>query len=198
MRLKSLPGADTIDLGGGELVYLADYVADPEPLQRELLALSGWYQPRLQLFGKSHPTPRLVHFVGDAGVQYRYSGHLHRAAGWPPGLLALRDRLEADCGLRFNCALLNHYRDGADTMGYHSDDEPALGPNPAVASVSLGAERDFALKPKRGGAARTLPLASGSLLLMLPPTQRHWLHALPKRARVTEQRVNITFRHIID
>ena len=198
MRLKSLPGAETIPLVDGELVYLADYVADPDALKAALLALPGWYQPQLQVFGKYHATPRRVHFVGDAGVQYRYSGHLHRAEGWPPGLAALRDRLEEDCGERFNCALLNHYRDGNDTMGYHSDDEPALGDNPTVASVSLGAERDFALKPKRGGRAQTLPLASGALLLMLPPIQRYWRHALPKRAGVDAERVNITFRRIID
>jgi alkylated DNA repair dioxygenase AlkB len=187
-----------IPLSGGGLDYYPAYINEPEQLLTELRDQVEWQQPELQVYGRRHPSPRLVSFVGDPGISYHYSSFCHQANAWPAALQELRRRIEIDTGYRFNCGLLNYYRDGRDCMGYHSDDEPALGSSPCVASVSLGEVRDFCLKPKTGGKAQKIALASGSLLLMLPPTQEHWLHALPARKTQSGGRINITFRHIIN
>ena len=116
----------------------------------------------------------------------------------PAPLLEVKQQLEADFDLRVNSALLNVYRDGSDSMGWHSDDEPELGSAPAIASLSVGAVREFRLRPFPGRASsdyppQTISLEHGSLLLMLPPTQHYWQHSLPRRAH-RGPRINITFR----
>ena len=187
-----------ISLAGGELHYYPRYIESAEACYTQLRDSIDWQQPALEVYGRRHLTPRLVSFVGDAGLGYRYSGHYHRAAPWPPSVLALRDKIANDSGYAFNCALLNYYRDGNDCMGYHSDDEPSLGPDPCIASLSLGCSRDFLLKPKRVKAkSHKINLDSGSLLLMLPPTQQHWQHALPVRRGHMQGRINITFRNVL-
>ena len=171
--------------------------AEAEQLLAELLDNLPWQQPSVRLFGKSHPVPRLQSWHGDPGTGYRYSGLELQPEPWTPSLSRLRDRVSELSGRAFNSVLVNLYRDGQDSMGWHADDEPELGPAPWVASVSLGARRDFALRRK--GSSRTwrsLPLEHNSLLLMPPAMQRRWQHALPKRARVTEPRVNLTFRRV--
>ncbi len=190
-----------IALAGAELVYQADFVADPNALYRALRENVDWQQPKLHIFGRWRLTPRLVSFVGDPGLSYRYSGQSHRATVWPTGLAELRERLAKEYQCEFNCALLNYYRDGRDSMGWHTDNEPELGPSPTIASISLGDCRDFRLRPKPGGIAaeeapQTIALQHGSLLLMLPPTQAHWQHSLPRRVE-RGGRINITFRQII-
>jgi alkylated DNA repair dioxygenase AlkB len=191
-------GVQHIPLEGGGLDYYADYLADPQALYTELRETIPWEQPLITLYGQQHQTPRLLYFVGDAGLAYQYSGIRHATAPWPKPLSQLRDRLLAETGYDFNCALLNYYRDGDDRMGYHSDDEPELGDSPCIASISVGAERDFCLKPKSGETKmQKINLASGSLLIMLPPTQRYWQHALPVRKGVTQERINITFRKLL-
>ncbi|AKH69703.1 alkylated DNA repair protein [Spongiibacter sp. IMCC21906] len=188
-----------IKLNGGELIYRPNYVSDDEHLFQQLQSQLNWQQPELQLFGRRHKTPRLVAFVGDSGVAYQYTGHLHTAAPWPKSLDNLRDQLGRDYGFEFNCALLNYYRNGDDSMGYHSDDEAELGSAPVVASISLGGARDFLLRSKNTEQRdpQKIMLESGSLLLMLPPTQRFWQHALPKRKRQDRPRINLTFRQIL-
>lgn len=188
-----------IKLNGGELIYRPNYVSDDEHLFQQLQSQLNWQQPELQLFGRRHKTPRLVAFVGDSGVAYQYTGHLHTAAPWPKSLDNLRDKLGRDYGVEFNCALLNYYRNGDDSMGYHSDDEAELGSAPVVASISLGGARDFLLRSKNTEQRdpQKIMLESGSLLLMLPPTQRFWQHALPKRKRQDRPRINLTFRQIL-
>lgn len=108
---------------------------------------------------------------------------------------SLRRRIETTCETRFNSVLLNLYRDGQDSMGLHSDDEPELGPDPLIASLSLGAGRRFVLRHKTlTGKRHTLRLAHGSLLLMAGRTQHAWKHGLPKTKSVAEARINLTFR----
>jgi alkylated DNA repair dioxygenase AlkB len=93
--------------------------------------------------------------------------------------------------------LLNLYRDGRDGMGWHADDEPELGRNPVIASVSLGAERRFCLRHRRRRDLKIdLPLPHGSLLCMSGATQHHWLHALPKTRRPAGERINLTLRQV--
>lgn len=189
-------------LAGGHLHYQPGFISDSSGLFTQLRDSVDWQQPMLKIYGRSLPSPRLVSFVGDLGLSYRYSGQSHHSAPWPRPLLALRERLANDYHCHFNCALLNYYRSGDDTMGWHSDDEAELGPAPVIASVSLGESRDFRMRPKARGLASsepafTLTLEDGSLLLMLPPTQRHWQHSLPRRAK-RGGRINITFRQLLN
>jgi alkylated DNA repair dioxygenase AlkB len=158
-----------------------------------------WRADRVQLFGRAYPIPRLHQWYGDAAATYRWSGLTMQPCPWPPSLCALRDSLQTALNCRFNSVLANLYRDGADCMGWHADDEQELGPEPVIASISLGAERDFVLRCRRKDAQVAnvkLPLAHGSLLLMQGVTQQHWQHSLPRRKRVTEARINLTFRLI--
>ncbi|MBW2941943.1 alpha-ketoglutarate-dependent dioxygenase AlkB [Zhongshania sp. CAU 1632] len=191
-------GLQHIPLVGGGLDYYANYLSDPQGLFLELCEQIPWQQPLVKVYGREHLTPRLVYFVGDPGLRYQYSGVSHATSPWPASLKIVRDQLRVDTGFEFNCALLNYYRDGNDSMGYHSDDEVELGESPCIASISLGAERDFCLKPKVGQSkVQKLCLADGSLLLMLPPTQQHWQHALPVRKGVRGGRINLTFRKLL-
>lgn len=167
-------------------------------LQAALNAALDWQQPQIQVFGHYHTVPRLTAWHGDAGIPYRYSGHQHVADGWPEVLLPVRDTVSELCGHPFNSVLANRYRNGKDCMGYHSDDEPELGPAPWIASYSLGAERDFVFRPRGGGRqCFSLALPDNSLLLMSPQVQQQFQHALPRRQRVQAERLNLTFRRII-
>ncbi|MDX1804646.1 MAG: alpha-ketoglutarate-dependent dioxygenase AlkB [Alcanivorax sp.] len=168
-------------------------------LFEQLLSAADWQQPLVQVFAKWHRVPRMTCWYGDAGVRYRYAGMEHSANGWPETLTPLRAAIETLTGLHFNSVLANLYRDGHDSMGYHSDDEAELGEQPWIASFSLGAERDFVLRPKYGahrGQCLRLPLQDNQLLLMNPAVQHHYQHALPRRARVHQSRINLTFRLI--
>ena len=174
-----------------------------EALMRRLLADIPWETHRIRLFGREVDSPRLSCWVGDPGTAYTYSQTRFEPRPWPPALLETRERLQAATGGVFNSVLANLYRDGRDRMGWHSDDEPELGPQPLIASLSLGAERRFLLKPRdrrrlgpdaRGLRAFAVPLPPGSLLLMAGQTQRHYLHALPGTARPVGARLNLTFR----
>ncbi|WP_373080417.1 alpha-ketoglutarate-dependent dioxygenase AlkB [Zhongshania sp.] len=189
---------EDIPLDGGGLRYYPQYIVEPDQLYDQLRDDVDWQQPALDVYGKRHLTPRLVAFVGDPGIEYRYSGHRHCALPWPAQVRHLREKIAEDTGFDFNCALLNYYRNGDDCMGYHSDDEISLGGAPCIASLSLGCGRDFLMTPKGVKAkSRKIYLASGSLLLMLPPTQRNWQHALPARKGLVQGRINITFRKVI-
>jgi alkylated DNA repair dioxygenase AlkB len=150
------------------------------------------------MFGRSIPQPRLTDFRADPGVSYRYSGLTLEARPWTDDLAGLRRFAEDMAGQRFNSVLCNLYRDGRDYMGWHADNEPELGPNPVIASLSFGARRRFTLKPRSGQEERVeFELECGSLLVMRGDTQRHWLHQLPRAARVREARINLTFRDIV-
>ncbi len=149
------------------------------------------------IFGRPRLVPRLVAWHGDPGATYTYSGTPHEPLPWTPALEQVRRRVQELSGLQFNAVLLNLYRDGRDGMGWHADDEPELGPDPAIASVSLGAVRRFCLRHRRRKGLRTdLSLPHGSLLLMTGATQGHWVHALPKTAVPVGERINLTFRRV--
>jgi alkylated DNA repair dioxygenase AlkB len=122
--------------------------AEASSLLRELLQEVRWRQDHLRIHGREIPFPRLTAWYGDPGAVYTYSGIANRPLAWTPGLARLRDRLRASVGAAFNSALLNLYRTGSDSMGWHADDEPELGPRPVVASGSLGAARRFELRSR--------------------------------------------------
>lgn len=156
-----------------------------------------WQHHRLRLFGREVAAPRLSCWIGDADTIYTYSRTRFEPRPWTPAVSALRDELAARFGMRFNSVLANLYRDGRDSMGWHSDDEPELGAEPVIASLSFGASRSFRIRSRATRApALSVELAHGSLLLMAGATQRLYQHALPRRTRVTGVRINLTFRSI--
>ncbi len=150
------------------------------------------------MFGRSVAIPRLQAFMGDDQISYRYSGLNLITKPWHPAVLELRNLLKAETGIEFNVVLLNLYRNGQDSMGWHSDDEPELGDNPVIASISLGAKRRFLLRStdKSNPEKSELALNSGSLLWMGTGVQQNWQHSLPKTKVCHQPRINLTFRRI--
>jgi len=187
-------------LPGADLAFDPHWLPAPEAdaLLATLQAGVAWDVHRLRLFGREVPSPRLSCWIGDPEAVYIYSGTRFTPHPWPPVLQALRARLTDALGTDFNSVLANLYRDGRDAMGWHSDDEPELGPAPVIASLSLGATRRFLFKSRDGNAHRlALELPHGSLLVMRGATQRRYRHALPRTARPVGPRINLTFRWIV-
>ncbi|MBC6608401.1 alpha-ketoglutarate-dependent dioxygenase AlkB [Hymenobacter sp. BT188] len=174
---------------------------EAEELFQELFDTIPWRHEPIKLFGKEVMQPRLTSWHGDPAARYRYSGLSLEPQPWTPALQRLRQQVSNAAGADFNSVLLNLYRTGQDSMGWHADNEPELGPNPIIASVSLGATRRFRLRPGAGTPPHApvgVDLPSGSLLVMRGPTQQRWQHALPKTARMVEARLNLTFRRIVE
>jgi alkylated DNA repair dioxygenase AlkB len=164
----------------------------------ELRAGIAWQQEEVVIFGQRRPVPRLVAWHGDPAARYTYSGTGHDPLPWTPALAGIRDRVSDLSACSFNAVLLNLYRDGRDGMGWHADDEPELGRDPVIASVSLGATRRFCLRHRRRKDWKfDLSLPHGSLLLMSGETQHHWVHAVPKTRAPVGERMNLTFRRIV-
>lgn len=165
-------------------------------LEQRLRAELSWEQRAILLFGKPVLQPRLIAWAGH--LPYRYSGQTLEPRPWHPELARVcRDVSEA-AGAEFNHVLVNRYRDGRDSMGWHADAEPELGPAPKVATLSLGASRGFSIKPRRGGGEhQRYVLASGSLLLMAGSTQEHYVHAVPRTRDPVAERLSLTFREVL-
>ena len=171
--------------------------ARADALMRTLREDLDWEVHRIRMFGRWVDSPRLSSWIGDADAGYVYSGARFEPRPWHPALAGLRGELQSALGVDFNSVLANRYRDGRDAMGWHSDDEPELGPQPVIASISLGATRRFAFKHRRDAQQKlTIELAHGSLLLMRGDTQSNYRHALPRTARPVADRINLTFRQI--
>ena len=177
--------------------FLAENEADQvlECLWREL----EWSQREITLFGRRLMQPRLIAWYGDSDAVYSYSGLTLPPLPWHPVLKKLKTRIEQCCGSRFNSVLANAYRNGRDSMGWHSDNERELGAEPVIASLSLGAPRRFLLRPRTRNAVEpggplALSLAHGSLLLMKGASQRRFQHAVPRTKRPVGLRINLTFR----
>lgn len=186
-------------LTDADLVYWPDAFTREQSRELFMQLRSGleWQQEAVVIFGQPRLVPRLVSWHGDPGARYTYSGVVHEPKPWTAALQGIRERVQALTGREFNSVLVNLYRDGRDGMGWHSDDEAALGRNPVIASVSLGATRRFRMRHRRNRAAPfELPLTDGSLLLMEGATQHNWLHAVPKTARPAGERINLTFRRV--
>lgn len=186
------------DLGEGAfLAYAPGFVADADRWMAGLLAELSLEQETIVLFGRPRPVPRLVGYYGDPGRTYRYSGRTHHPATWTPLLNELRCELLAHTGAPYDSVLVNLYRDGSDSMGWHADDEPELGPRPddiRIASISLGAPRRFQLEHRRDRRRLDYRLGNGDLLVMGGTTQTHWRHRIPRSARQVGPRLNLSFR----
>lgn len=170
---------------------------DADSLFRALRERIDWQTEDILIFGERRRVPRLLAWHGEPGTAYTYSGTMHEPLPWTPELRAMLDRVQTLTRHRFNSVLLNLYRDGRDSMGWHADDETELGREPAIASVSLGATRRFKLRHRRlNGVGATLELAHGDLLLMAGGTQHAYVHAVPKTARPIGERINLTWRWV--
>jgi alkylated DNA repair dioxygenase AlkB len=186
-----------IPIEDGELALMPQLplpLSNAEIFER-LVAATAWRAETVTVYGKRHLQPRLTAWHGDAS--YTYSGLKLAPVPFTPLLQLIREAVEQATGRRFNSVLLNYYRDQRDSMGMHSDDEPELGPEPAIASLSFGATRTFILRHKRSKRTVKLDLADGSLLLMAGYLQKNWLHGINKQTRPEKPRLNLTFRFIV-
>ncbi|MFT5712510.1 MAG: alkylated DNA repair dioxygenase AlkB [Glaciecola sp.] len=197
--LFSKPNLQSLPLADAKVQYLANWLDNETAdsllylFQREL----DWSEGEIKIFGKKIKIPRLQAWYGDAGTNYAYSGVIMHPIPWHDELQTLKARCEHQCGSAFNSVLANLYRDGQDSMGMHSDDEPELGIEPIIASVSLGEVRNFDFKHKVNGDKFRLPLEHGSLLIMSGKTQQYWRHGIAKTKKQIEPRINFTFRQIL-
>lgn len=196
-----MPFVERRDLGEGAWVELwPEAVSDPDGAWlarlREELPLA---QETYRMGAREVRSPRLVSWHGDSGTGYRYSGVEHEPAPWTPALAELRGEVERITGLRFNSVLANLYRDGNDSVGWHADREPEIGPTPDdrwIGSLSFGARRRFVLAGA-GGERHVFELGAGDLLVMRGTTQTRFKHALRKTRRPVGPRLNLTFRHVV-
>ena len=172
-----------LQLPGAELQFDPHWLSrhEADELMAALLDAVPWEIHRIRLFGREVDSPRLSCWIGDPEARYRYSGTLFAPRPWHACLLPVRARLSRQLDVAFNSVLANRYRSGRDAMGWHSDNEPELGARPVIASLSMG-----------------LDLPHGSLLVMRGDTQTHYRHALPRTAKAVGERINLTFRRILD
>ena len=156
-----------------------------------------WQQDNITVFGKTHPQPRLTSLFGNEGKPYSYSNIVMQPNAWNPLVLFIKNEIEEICNENFTTVLLNYYRDGKDSNGWHADNEKELGRNPVIASVSFGAERFFHLQHNTIKEQKLkINLEHGSLLIMKGTTQHFWKHQIPKTAKEIGPRINLTFRII--
>lgn len=187
------------NLPQAELIYDTEFL-DPEfseKLFKELYTQTDWKQEPIKIFGKEMMQPRLTHLFGEKS--YSYSNIKMNPEPFPEMLQQLKNKLENFTKSTFNICLANLYRDGQDSMGWHSDNEKELGKNPTIASISLGGERMFHLQHKsKKELKQKIVLAPSSLLIMAGETQHFWKHQLPKTKKKVTPRINLTFRKVLD
>jgi alkylated DNA repair dioxygenase AlkB len=189
----------TLTKDKGELSCYPDWLNSSESgrffqlLSKEL----AWNTETLLMAGKTIQSPRLVAWYGDEGKIYRYSGTSYKALLWHPGLQEIKSKLTSEFNAPINSVLTNLYRNGKDSVGWHADSERELGKQPIIFSLSLGASRyfDYRLKGKSNSKQR-IELHAGTLLIMRGDFQQFWEHQVPKQLKITEPRINLTFRFI--
>ena len=187
------------DLDNSEIRLFRSYFSQTEADEYfSLLHDVKWSRNEIIVYGNKHLEPRDTAWYGDAGLGYKYSGLEHKAKPWLPFLIEIRDEINSNFCQNFNSVLINRYRDGNDGVSWHSDDEPELGDSPTICSVSFGDPRKFQLRSKeKPREIFSIYLTHGDLLIMKPPTQQNWLHAVPKTNKKVTERINLTFREII-
>ncbi|GGD48722.1 alkylated DNA repair protein [Lacimicrobium alkaliphilum] len=186
-------------MADAELTYVADFLpaSEADSLLAVLQGTLAWRQDSIRIYGREVKIPRLQAWYGDMEASYKYSGLDMHPIPWTQALLDVKHACEQQSNSKFNAVLANYYRNGADGMGWHSDDEPELGSNPVIASVSLGQSRNMDFRHRQSGEKYRIELGHGSLLIMAGPTQQYWQHAVPKSRKALNERINLTFRHII-
>ena len=187
------------DLPDAEIIYYPSFfdAIEAETIFNELLDTIPWQQDEIKVYGKVYAQPRLTALFGNSDKSYSYSNITMQPHTWNTLLQKIKFKIEEVVEANFSTVLLNLYRDGKDSNGWHADDEKELGQNPIIASVSFGAERYFYLKHKsENDLKQKILLENGSLLIMKGPTQHHWLHQIPKTTKLIKPRINLTFRVI--
>ena len=184
----------------GELYLIKQFYdrEEADGLFESLLQSLAWDEEAILIFGRWVKVPRLMAWYGDPEACYTYSGVNHEPLPWTETLSSIRMKVEQSCGHPFNSVLANLYRDGRDSMGWHADNEKELGPNPIIASLSLGDERLFCFSHNKTRYRLDFVLGHGDLLLMAGALQHHWRHSLPKTKQPKTERINLTFRRIIE
>lgn len=188
-----------LNLPDSEIIYYPHFFdkKEADTLFNKLINDITWQQDAITVFGKTHPQPRLTALYGNEGKPYSYSNIKMQPHQWTPLLQKIKNLIENVSDTYFTTVLLNQYRDGKDSNGWHADNEKELGLNPVIASVSFGAERNFQLKHNiEIGLKKSIILEHGSLLLMKGETQHFWKHQIPKTAKPVGHRINLTFRVI--
>ena len=189
----------SFDLPNASIEYYPNFfdASKSEQLFTKLLDEIPWQLDNITIFGKTHPQPRLTALFGNEGKPYSYSNIIMQPHPWNPILMFIKSEIETICNENFTTVLLNLYRDGKDSNGWHADNEKELGRNPVIAAVSFAAERSFHLKHNSiVDAKQKITLENGSLLLMKGETQHFWKHQIPKTAKPIGSRINLTFRII--
>ncbi|MDR6846465.1 alpha-ketoglutarate-dependent dioxygenase AlkB [Flavobacterium granuli] len=189
----------TFNLPDAEIIYFPAFLSEEEAdsLFQELLENIPWQQDEITVYGKKHLQPRLTALYGNEGKPYSYSNITMHPHHWTLTLQKIKSLVESASYTNFTTVLLNYYRDGSDSNGWHADNEKELGINPVIASLSLGAERNFQLKHNFDTTQKkNLILQNGSLLLMKGTTQHFWKHQVPKTTKIISSRINLTFRVI--
>ena len=192
--------AEVITMPDGEVAIYRNFFnrIESDQIFQELLSKIKWRQDKMKLYGKEFELPRLTAWYGDDGKSYTFSGIPMSPDAWTPTLLSIKSRIEEVTQAKFNSVLLNLYRTERDGVSWHSDDEPELGKNPMIASVSFGETRRFQLRHKLDKSLDKveITLTHGSLLIMKGSTQHLWQHQIPKTAKSLQERINLTFRII--
>lgn len=187
------------DLEDASIEYFPEFFSleKSNELFAKLITEVPWQHDNITVFGKTHPQPRLTALYGNEGKSYGYSNIVMQPHAWSPLIMHIKDEVETICNENFTTVLLNYYRDGKDSNGWHADNEKELGRNPIIASVSFGEERNFQLKHNTITTAKqNIVLEHGSLLLMKGTTQHFWKHQIPKTTKIIGSRINLTFRII--
>ena len=188
-----------LDLPDADITYYPAFfdAATSDALYQELLHGIPWQQDVIKVYGKTHNQPRLTALFGNDGKPYSYSNITMQPHPWTLLLQKLKFQIESVANASFTSVLLNYYRDGKDSNGWHADNEKELGTNPIIASLSFGASRVFQLKHNSLPVKQNITLESGSLLLMKGTTQHFWKHQIPKTNAPVGGRINLTFRIIV-
>nr|WP_299344958.1 alpha-ketoglutarate-dependent dioxygenase AlkB [Allomuricauda sp.] len=197
--MQLFPEKVRLDLPDSEIWYTPHFF-DSEKANRYFDVLrrdTPWQQDDITIFGKTYAQPRLTALYASNTKSYSYSSIVMHPQPFTSTLLQIKEAIEADANTNFTTCLLNLYRDGKDSNGWHSDDEKELGENPVIASVTLGQERYFHLRHKEDKSLKhKILLQHGSLLVMRGETQHCWQHQIAKTARKINERINLTFRVI--
>ena len=198
--MEQLSIFDTADyLPSDILEYIPHFFAAEKSmgLLKQLLEQTPWKQETQHMYGREVKTPRLTAWYGDESSYYQFSGQKFKPQPWTALLLDIKHSIEPAAGTTFNSVLLNYYRDGNDSVAWHSDNEPELGINPLIASVNLGQTRRFDVRHKADHKQKySVNLENGSLLIMKGDLQHQWEHQVPKTTKATHARINLTFRTI--
>jgi alkylated DNA repair dioxygenase AlkB len=184
-------------LPDAEIDYYPDFfdLGKANELFEKLKIEVPWQQDAITVYGKVHPQPRLTALYGNQGKPYGYTNIIMQPHAWTPLIMFIKNEVETICNQNFTTVLLNRYRDGKDSNGWHADNEKELGRNPIIASVSFGAERQFQLKHNTIETQKlAITLEHGSLLVMQGSTQHNWKHQIPKTKKTISDRINLTFR----